>query len=130
MPVALEQSLKMIQEIQREARKGGDGTRNEGSNIGVATSALGRSAPGRPMLVLKTPKGWGGIKKLGADKIEGNYLAHQIVAPAVKTDKRQLKALEKWLRSYKFNELFNPHSGFDPAINELLPEPAYRMGDN
>ena len=125
MPVALEKSLQIIQEIQGQAREEGGETRKAGRNSGVAISA-----PGWPMLILKTPKGWGGIKKLGTNKIEGNYLAHQIVAPDVKTDKRQLKALEKWLRSYKFNELFNPHSGFDAAINEVLPEPAHRMGDN
>lgn len=83
-----------------------------------------------PMIILKTPKGWTGIKYLHGKKIEGNNLSHQIVVDNAKTDLTELRALEKWLRSYKFNELFNPTTGFSPDVKSVVPEPALRMGDN
>ena len=45
-------------------------------------------------------------------KISGNYLAHQIPLPNAKTDPAELAALESWLQSYHFAELFNPEKGF------------------
>ncbi len=100
-----------------------------------------RERSGRfPMIILKTPKGWTGIKKLGDVKMEGNYASHQVPAPNAKTDKIELKAVEKWLRSYKFEELFfagdesasggSVQSGFIDEIKELISENDLRMGEN
>ncbi|MEK7614512.1 MAG: phosphoketolase family protein [Patescibacteria group bacterium] len=87
-------------------------------------------SPRMPMIILKTPKGWTGIKKLHGERIEGNFLAHQVVAPNVRGSKVELKALEKWLRSYKIEELFSSESGFTEDIKYLIPPPELRMGDN
>ncbi len=87
-------------------------------------------APRFPMIILKTPKGWTGIKKLHGKKIEGNCLSHQVVAPQAKTDRRELRAVEAWLQSYRFAELFNRASGFIPEIAEGIPPPKLRMGEN
>jgi len=87
-------------------------------------------SPRFPMIIMKTPKGWTGIKKLHGQKIEGNCLSHQVVAPEAKTSKVELKALEKWLRSYKFNELFSADTGFIKEIKELVPPAELRMGDS
>ena len=81
-----------------------------------------------PMIVLETPKGWTGIKKMGDKKLEGNCLSHQVTAPNAKTDKKELRALEKWLRSYNFNELFSPETGFNQEVLSVLPKPELRMG--
>jgi phosphoketolase len=74
------------------------------------------------MIIMKTPKGWTGPKYLAGpkiegsgDKIEGNALSHQVVGKETKTDKSQLKMVEKWLHSYKFAEL---DETFDWKINE------------
>ncbi len=83
-----------------------------------------------PMIVLKTPKGWTGIKYLENAKIEGNCLSHQVVGKEMKTDKIQLKALNKWMRSYKFEELFSPVTGFIKDIEDNIPREGLRMGDN
>ncbi len=90
-----------------------------------------------PMIVLKTPKGWTGIKYLkgpkiegNGDKIEGNALSHQVVGKESKTDKYQMKLVEKWLHSYKFEELFNSETGFSKEIMENVPPVGLRMGDN
>jgi xylulose-5-phosphate/fructose-6-phosphate phosphoketolase len=109
----MEKSYELIRKIQSEARSG-------------ATVV----APRFPMIVLRTPKGWTGIKKLKGEKIEGNFLSHQVVAPNAKTDKSELTAIEKWFKSYKFEELFDKSGGFSEEIKSLVPEPKLRMGDN
>jgi xylulose-5-phosphate/fructose-6-phosphate phosphoketolase len=90
-----------------------------------------------PMIIMKTPKGWTGPKFLrgekiegNGDKIEGNALSHQVVGKESKTDKAQLKMVEKWLRSYKFEELFNEQTGFDKDVLDLVPKEGFKMGDN
>ncbi len=85
--------------------------------------------PRLPMIILKTPKGWTGIKKLHGIKIEGNYASHQVVAVNAKTDAQELKAVYKWFKSYKFEELFDAQKGFVDEIKELIPEPNQRMGE-
>lgn len=114
MAVALENAYQMIRDIQSKAR-----------NTGISPVS-----PRMPMIILKTPKGWTGIKKLKGQRIEGNFLSHQVVATNAKTDKTEFKALAKWLNSYKFSELFDTESGFSEEIKSLIPESSLRMGDN
>lgn len=83
-----------------------------------------------PMIILKTPKGWTGIKNLKGVKMEGNFASHQVPAPNAKTDRVELKAVEKWLSSYKFDELFSAEGGFINEIKELISENDLRMGEN
>ncbi|MBI5147544.1 MAG: phosphoketolase family protein [Parcubacteria group bacterium] len=83
-----------------------------------------------PMIILKTPKGWTGIKKLRGEKIEDNCLSHQVVATNAKSDAAELKAVEAWLKSYCFNELFDAKDGFAEEINGLVPPAKLRMGEN
>lgn len=85
--------------------------------------------PKWPMIILRTPKGWNSIKYINEDKIEDNHYSHQVIASEARTDKGQLKQLEEWLRSYKFNELFDG-TQFDADIESLVPRPDRRMGDN
>ncbi len=65
-----------------------------------------------PFLILKTDKGITGPTELDGVKIAGNYKSHQIPLPNAKTDEKELKILENWLKSYRFNELFNTEEGF------------------
>ena len=65
-----------------------------------------------PFLILKTEKGAGGPKYVKGKKVAGNYLAHQIPLPEAKNDPEELKALEEWLKSYRFNELVDAEKGF------------------
>jgi xylulose-5-phosphate/fructose-6-phosphate phosphoketolase len=83
-----------------------------------------------PMIILKTPKGWTGIRSLYGKKIEGNNLSHQVVAKDAKSDSYELKALERWLKSYKFNELFNEHTGFSKEVLSIVPPAVLTMGTN
>lgn len=116
MVKALDEAYASIKAIQKEARENPDKPRDDYYRF--------------PMIVLKTPKGWTGIKNLKGEKIEGNSQSHQVVGKEMKTDKVELKALDKWLRSYKFDELFNPQTGFSKDIEDNIPKEGYRMGDN
>ncbi len=116
MVKALDEAYASIKAIQKEARENPDKPREDYYRF--------------PMIVLKTPKGWTGIKSLKDEKIEGNFLSHQVVGKEMKTDKTELKALNKWMRSYKFDELFDSTNGFIKDIEDNIPKEGYRMGDN
>ncbi|MBI2019687.1 CoA-binding protein, partial [Candidatus Daviesbacteria bacterium] len=83
-----------------------------------------------PMIILKTPKGWTTIKELNNQKIEGTILSHHVVMPNVKGNDEELAGLESWLRSYQFNQLFDPKTGFNTQIKELIPTDQYKIGNN
>jgi xylulose-5-phosphate/fructose-6-phosphate phosphoketolase len=83
-----------------------------------------------PMIILKTPKGWTGIKEFGGKKIEGNHLSHQVPLKNCKENELELNALEKWLRLYKVEELFDKNKGASKEILSILPEKQKRMGLN
>ena len=85
--------------------------------------------PRFPMIVLRTPKGWNSIGEIDGKKIEGNHYSHQVIAEQAKTNPEHLKALGDWLRSYKFEELFDGER-FDDDIESLIPDPEHRMGDS
>ena len=85
--------------------------------------------PRWPMVIQRTPKGWGSIKELKGKKLEDNHYSHQVIADGAYKDEEELKALEGWLRSYKFEELFDGDS-FIEEIEALVPKPERRMGDN
>ena len=64
-------------------------------------------------IIMRTPKGYTGPREVDGAKIEGNCLAHQVPLPKAKTDESQLRLLEEWLKSYKFEELFHEFTDKD-----------------
>ncbi len=87
-------------------------------------------SPHMPMIIMRTHKGWTGVKELDGEKIEGNCLAHQVVLTEAKTDENQLRLLNDWLHSYRFDELFSPDMGFGDYVKDIFHEdPEYRMGN-
>ncbi|MDO4978871.1 MAG: hypothetical protein Q4E47_01800 [Candidatus Saccharibacteria bacterium] len=65
-----------------------------------------------PFIILKSEKGASGPEEINGKKIAGSQNAHQIPLPNAKTDPTELEALENWLSSYNFSELFNTLQGF------------------
>jgi len=123
MVTALDTAYAQIKKIQKEARENPDRKLTDYFRF--------------PMIIMKTPKGWTGPRFLkgdkiegNGDKIEGNALSHQVVGKETKTDKSQLKMVEKWLHSYKFEELFDAQTGFIKDIMDNVPPAELRMGDN
>ena len=72
-----------------------------------------------PMIVLRTPKGWTGPKLVEGKKIEGTFRSHQVPIP-LKNDE-ELKQLEKWLKSYHPEELFDDNGHLLPYLKKLVP---------
>lgn len=85
--------------------------------------------PRWPMIILRTPKGWHSIKQIRDKKIEDNHYSHQVIAEGALSNDEEFQLLENWLRSYRFEELFDGEK-FDPEIETLIPRPERRMGDN
>ena len=107
-----EKCYQRIADIQKRARKGEIFT------------------PKFPMIILKSIKGWTTVKEIHGQKIEGTILSHQVVMPGVRGDDQELKALEEWLKSYKFDELYDEKKGLTKDILDILPSDNLLIGDN
>ena len=83
-----------------------------------------------PMIILKSPKGWTGLKFVDGIPIEGTFHAHQVPITDPKTNPEHLQQLEGWLKSYKPEELFNEKGQFLPELEDLAPKGIRRMGAN
>lgn len=84
-----------------------------------------------PMIIMRSKKGSSGVAENNGEKIEGNSLAHQVPLLNAKSDEKELKKLEEWLKSYKFEELFDfEKSEFKPWLDDFLPEKSSRIGQN
>lgn len=82
-----------------------------------------------PVVIFRSDKGLTGPVELLGKKIAGNHASHQVVLGKAKTDADELALLEKWLRSYRFDELFD-QQGFGAFKNAILPSTRRRMGNN
>ena len=74
-----------------------------------------RSSEHPVFIILETEKGLTGPLIAEDLKVRGNFKAHQVPLPKAKSDENELHALESWLRSYQFDQLFTREKGF---INE------------
>ncbi|KAI9803334.1 MAG: hypothetical protein M1826_004971 [Phylliscum demangeonii] len=105
LAASMDWALKEIRKIQAAARSGKPIMK-----------------PQWPVLIMRTPKGWTGPKKVHGLQIEGSFRSHQVPLPAAKTDAEELKALQDWLSSYKPKELFTETGNVVDAILSILPE--------
>ncbi|MGC1300407.1 MAG: phosphoketolase family protein [Alloacidobacterium sp.] len=113
MAATVEHCVREIREHQQECRR-----------TGVA------SRPRWPMIVLRSPKGWGAPKEVEGHRLEGFWRAHQVPLTDVKKDPEQLQILEAWLRDQKPEELFDQDGKLIPELKELAPTGNRRMGAN
>ncbi len=117
LAAAFDSALERITDIRWAARGG----------AGVDGVAL----PLRwPMVVLRTPKGWTGPVEVDGQRVEGTFRAHQVPLAGVRTDPTHLAALERWLRSYQPEELFDQDGRPVPELVELAPAGERRMSAN
>ena len=114
MAATLDTVVQEIQQIQRRARAQGDSTR-----------------PRWPMIVLNSPKGWTGPKMVDGLPNEGTFRSHQVpLSIGPNSPSEHLQQLESWLRSYRPEELFDPHGRLRAELAELAPLGERRMGAN
>jgi xylulose-5-phosphate/fructose-6-phosphate phosphoketolase len=113
MAATMERCVQDIRSIQAAARKSGKATRARW-----------------PMIVLRSPKGWTGPKKVGGKTVEGYWRAHQVPLADVRDNPENLKLLEKWMKSYRPEELFDADGRLVEELRALAPKGRRRMSAN
>ena len=110
---ALGGAYEAIRALQKEARSGRMSER-----------------PRWPLIILRTPKGLGGPKEIDGKAIEGSFRSHQVPGMDLRTNPAHMEIVERWIRSYRPQELFD--AGGRPAddILALCPRGDRRMGMN
>ncbi|MFC4587666.1 phosphoketolase family protein [Sphaerisporangium corydalis] len=83
-----------------------------------------------PMIVLRTPKGWTGPKRVDGRPVEGTWRAHQVPLTGVREDAGRRAALEEWMRSYRPEELFDGDGAPAEDVAALVPKGRRRMSAN
>jgi len=113
MAAALERCWRDIRRIQAAARGGEDAAR-----------------PRWPMIVLRSPKGWTGPQEVDGHHVEGYWRSHQVPLGDVRGNPDHLARLERWLRSYRPEELFDDDGRLAERLRGLAPAGARRMSAN
>ncbi|MGC5379762.1 phosphoketolase family protein [Micromonospora sp. DT68] len=113
LAATMDEALDAIAAIQRRARSGG---------------AVER--PRWPMIILRTPKGWTGPREVDDVQVEGTYRAHQVPLSKVRDSPGHLAELERWLRSYRPEELFDATGAPVEELRTLPPRGDRRMSAN
>ncbi|MBK6958841.1 MAG: phosphoketolase family protein [Nitrosomonas sp.] len=112
MAATLDAVIANIQSIQRDARTHGFTKR-----------------PHWPMIILRSPKGWTGPKVVDGKPTEGTFRSHQVPMGDM-SQPGHVKILEKWLKSYRPQELFDETGKLLAELAELAPQGMRRMGAN
>ena len=74
-----------------------------------------------PVIILTTPKGWTGPKEVDNKKVEGSFRAHQVPILVNREHQENLKLLEKWLKSYNIDSLFDKKGKLIKELKSLCP---------
>ncbi|MGH7397081.1 MAG: phosphoketolase family protein [Candidatus Rokuibacteriota bacterium] len=86
--------------------------------------------PRWPMIVLCTPKGWTGPKEVDGAPVEGTWRSHQVPLSGLAENPAHLAFLERWMKSYRPEELFDSTGRLHPELAGLAPQGERRMGAN
>jgi xylulose-5-phosphate/fructose-6-phosphate phosphoketolase len=89
-----------------------------------------KQRPRWPMIILRTPKGWTGPKEVDGVQVEGTFRAHQVPLAGLAENPKHVQLLEAWMKTYKPDELFDPHGTLIHELAELAPKGERRMGAN
>ena len=93
-----------------------------------ARSANVADRPPWPMIVLKSPKGWTGPKFVDGLAIEGTFRAHQVPMIVDAAHPAHVAQLERWMKRYRADELFDENGALVPELADLAPKGDRRMG--
>jgi xylulose-5-phosphate/fructose-6-phosphate phosphoketolase len=113
MAAKLNEAVSEIKRIQHSARVDNDTIR-----------------PRWPMIILRSPKGWTGPKKIDGKQVEDNFRSHQVPLAVDADHPENVAALEAWLKSYRPEELFDQNGTLLPELAALAPTGQRRMGAN
>ncbi|KZE92421.1 Xylulose-5-phosphate phosphoketolase [Agromyces sp. NDB4Y10] len=110
---ALDECLDEIEEIKRRAREEDHSER-----------------PRWPMIVLRSPKGWTGPAEVDGKPVEGTWRSHQVPFAEARENDAHREILERWLRSYRPDELFDERGAPAAEIADLHPAGTRRMSSS
>ncbi len=113
MASTLDVVFRQIQRIKADAKRNGFTKR-----------------PRWPMIVLRSPKGWTCPKTIDGKRTEDYWRSHQVPMGEMHEKPGHIKLLEKWMKSYRPQELFDKSGKLKPEIAALAPEGARRMSAN
>jgi len=113
MASAMETAIEQIHQIQAKARDNNDNIR-----------------PRWPMIILRSPKGWTGPKEVDGVPNEGTFHSHQVPILVDQEHPEHVEELERWMKSYKAEELFDEKGALLAELAELAPSGNHRMGAN
>ena len=113
MAATLDEVIEEIHRIQKEARQHGF-----------------KQRPIWPMIIMRTPKGWTGPKEVDGKPTEGSWRSHQVPFGELAEKPQHLKLLEKWMKSYRPQELFDKNGRLLSELAALAPKGERRMGAN
>jgi xylulose-5-phosphate/fructose-6-phosphate phosphoketolase len=109
MVKAMEKAYQKIRKIQTAARNGKQVLK-----------------PQWPVILLRTPKGWRGLDVYHGHAVKGSFHSHGI--PVESKDAESVAAVEKWLRSYKVQELVDDQGRPKPELLRFVPKSKWRIG--
>jgi len=112
MMIACEKAYQLIRDVQKKARK----------------SKKPILKPKWPVILLRTPKGWKGVHKYHNQLVEGSFHSHGIPVGHPSKDPDALKTVEKWLHSYRVDELIDKKGRPSKEIKQYLPKGKLRLG--
>ena len=113
MAATIEHCIAEIRKFQQECRTTGAAKR-----------------PRWPMIVLRSPKGWGAPREIGGRYLEGFWRAHQVPLTDVKKNPEQLRVLENWMREQQPEKIFDKNGKLIPELKALAPADDHRMSAN
>ncbi|HZD00998.1 MAG TPA: phosphoketolase family protein [Actinomycetes bacterium] len=108
---ALEWAYIEIRGLQRDALQGWD-----------------RTGPRWPMLAVRTPSRWTGLREPAAVPVDGTWRGLRPPAHDLRHDPAHLAALERWLRAYRPEELFDRHGRPAADVLACCPTGHKRLG--
>ena len=116
MMEAMERAYQIIRGIQKKAR-----------------AQKGKLAPTRfkwPVILLRSPKGWTGVKSFHGHQVEGSFHSHGIPIDHPAKDQEAFDSIKGWLESYKVNELLDKNGKPNKELMEFVPKGSYRLAMN
>ncbi len=106
----LEKAVDRIKQIQTDARTHGT-----------------QGQPRWPMIILRSPKGWTGPEVVDGIQVVDSWRSHQVPLSGVAGNPEHLEILQKWLRSYRPDELFDQSGAPVELVRSANPQGPKRM---
>jgi xylulose-5-phosphate/fructose-6-phosphate phosphoketolase len=104
MAATLDAVVQEIRRIQAAARNGTETAR-----------------PRWPMIVLRTPKGWTCPKTIDGKRTEDYWRSHQVPMGEMHEKPEHVRILERWMKTYRPEELFDADGRPKPEVTALAP---------